>query len=87
MKSTFAVLIVLSFINQIMTSNSTENFTASIPDDNSTSTIAKAFLRRLNFKNLITILFENKPNVFPGKKKESKKIKTLLGCMKLNTCY
>lgn len=31
--------------------------------------------------------FDKRPPVFPGKKKEDKKTKRILGCLKLNTCF
>lgn len=84
MTAIVVVLIIMSFINQSMTSNSTGNYTAPLAVENSALKIIKSSHQFLNIK---TLILNKRPRIFPGMKKEDKKTKTFLGCMKLNTCF
>lgn len=54
--------------------------------------VTKSALYRSIYKSrlhnsLFFFSLEEKPPVFRWREKRSKKVKTILGCMKLNTCY
>lgn len=50
------------------------------------SSIQSTHLRNQVFTIHFVFSSDKRPRIFPGMKKEDKKTKTFLGCMKLNTC-